>query len=68
MPGFLASRVEEFNPGPVTKLDHSEVCVIKFYKTIKEIEKAADIDIRRGKKEYPLLAFSQMLYSQLAVC
>ena len=27
--------------------------VIKFYKTIKEIEKAADIDIRRGKKEYP---------------
>ena len=38
-------------------------CVIKFYKTTKEIEKAADVDIRRGKKEYPLLAFSQMLYS-----
>ena len=53
MPRFLASRVEEFNPGPVTKLDRSEVCVIKFYKTIKELEKAADIDIRRGKKEYP---------------
>ena len=29
-------------------------CVIKFYESIKEIEKASDIDIRRGKKEYPL--------------
>ena len=30
---------------------------------MKEIEKASDIDIRRGKKDYPLLVFSQMLYS-----
>ena len=28
-------------------------CVIKFYECIKEIEKASDIDIRRGQKEYP---------------
>ena len=28
-------------------------CVIKFYWSIKEIEKASDIDIRRGQKEYP---------------
>ena len=25
MPGFLASGGEEFNLGPVTRLDHSEV-------------------------------------------
>ena len=29
--GFLASRGEEFNPGPEMRLDHSELCVIKFY-------------------------------------
>ena len=29
-------------------------CVIKFYYSIKEIEKASDMDIRRGQKEYPL--------------
>ena len=31
MPGFLASGGEEFNPGPEMGLDHSELCVIKFY-------------------------------------
>ena len=36
---------------------------IKFYWSIKEIEKASDIDIRRGQKECPLLVISQMLYS-----
>ena len=30
-PGFLAPRGEEFNPGPETRLDRSEFCVIKFY-------------------------------------
>ena len=25
MPGFLTSREEEFNPGPVTRLDRSEL-------------------------------------------
>ena len=30
-PGFLASRGEEFNLGPETRLDHSELCVINFY-------------------------------------
>ena len=29
-------------------------CVIKFYQSIKQIEKASDIGIRRGQKEYPL--------------
>jgi len=48
MLGFLASGGEEFNPRPETRLDHSELCAIKFYKSIKEIEKASDIDIKRG--------------------
>ena len=30
-PEFLASRGEEFNRGPETRLDRSELCVIKFY-------------------------------------
>ena len=29
MPGFLASRGEEFNPGPVRRLDCSELLSIK---------------------------------------
>ena len=29
-------------------------CVIKFYSSIKGIEKASDIDIRRGQKDWPL--------------
>ncbi|KAB0383023.1 hypothetical protein FD755_004940 [Muntiacus reevesi] len=28
-------------------------CIIKFYESIKEIEKASDTGIRRGQKEYP---------------
>ena len=32
--------------------------VIKFYSGIKEIEKASDIGIRRGLKEYPLASVS----------
>jgi len=28
---FLAPRGEEFNLGPETRLDCSELCVIKFY-------------------------------------
>ena len=29
MLGFLASKGEEFNPGPVTRLDHSELLCSK---------------------------------------
>ena len=31
MPGFLASGGDKFNLGPETRLDHSELLVIKFY-------------------------------------
>ena len=33
-------------------------CVIEFYLSIKGIEKASDIDIRRGQKECPLTSIS----------
>ena len=63
--GFLASGGEEFNPGPETRFDRSELLcnkVLLKYKWIIKY-KASDIGIRRGQKEYPLLVFSWMLYS-----
>ena len=51
---FLASGGEEFNLGPVTRFNHSELlCNKVLLKSIKEVEKASDIDIRRGQKECP---------------
>ena len=41
-PGFLAPGGEEFNPGPETRLDCSELLC------------TSDIGIRRGQKECPL--------------
>ena len=42
-------------------------CVIKSYESIKEIEKASDIDIRRGKKEYPLTSVRNgVIYSLIS--
>ena len=52
--GFLAPGGEEFNLGPETRLDHSELLCSKVLLKYKEIEKASDIGIRRGQKEYPL--------------
>ena len=51
--GFLASRREEFNPGPEMRLAHSELLCNKVSLKYKRIEKASDIDIRRRQKEYP---------------
>ena len=53
MPRFLASRGEEFNLGPVTRLYHSELLCSEVLLKYKEAEKASDIHIRRGQKEYP---------------
>ena len=52
MPGFLASGGDEFNLGPVTRLDRSELlCNIVLIKYKRD--KASRIDIRRGQKECP---------------
>ena len=61
--GFLASGGDEFNPGPETRLDRSELLCNKVLLKYKEIEKASDTGIRRGQKSSPLLVFSWMLYS-----
>ena len=54
MLGFLAPGGEEFNSRPETRLDRSELlCNKVLLKYIQEIEKASDIGIRRGQKEYP---------------
>ena len=53
----MASRGEEFNLGPVTRLDCSELLCNKVLLNYKR-EKASDIDIRKGQKEYPLASVS----------
>ena len=65
--GILGPRGEEFNPGPETRLDRSELlCNKVLLKSIKEIEKASDIGIRRGQKEYPLVSVSnEFIYSPM---
>ena len=63
MLGFLASRGEEFDRGPVTRLDHLEPLCNSVLLSIKEIEKISDIVIRKGQKECPLLVFSWMFYT-----
>ena len=53
MPGFLASRGEEFNPGPVTKLDGSEVLCYKVLLNYKR-----DRESCWHRQQNPLLAFT----------
>ena len=48
----------EFSPGPERRLDCSELLCNKVLVKCKEIEKASNIDIRRGQKEYPLISVS----------
>ena len=55
MLGFLASGGEEFNLGPEMRLDCSELLCYKVSLKYKEIEKASDIDTRRGMESAPLL-------------
>ena len=62
MPGSLDSGEEEFNLGPEMRLGRSEPCVIRFSYSIKEIEKASDIGIRRGQKVL-LLVLAIELYT-----
>ena len=61
MLGFVTSRGEDFNLGPETRLDHWSFWCNRILLKYKR-EKASDIDIRRGQKEYPLLIFSKVFY------
>ena len=51
--GILGLWRKEFNPGPETRIDHSERLCNKVLLKYKR-EKVSDIDIRRGLKECPL--------------
>ena len=53
MPGFLAPGGEEFNLGPETRLDGSELLCNKVLLKYKGDRKAYDIGIRREQKENP---------------
>ena len=59
----MASGGEEFNPGPETRLDHSEFLCNRVLLKYKRIEKASDTDIRRGRKSAPLLELATELYT-----
>ena len=64
-PVFLTPRGEEFNLGPETRLDRSELLCSKVLLKYKEIEKASDIGIRRGQKEYLLASVNnEVIYSK----
>ena len=53
----MASGGEEFNPGPETRLDHSELLYNKVLLKYKR-EEASDIDIRKEQKECSLASVS----------
>ena len=60
----MASGGHEFNLGPETRLDRSELlCNKVLLKYNWEIEKASDIGIRRGQKNTPLLVLAMELYT-----
>ena len=64
-PGFLAPGGEEFNPGPEMRLDCSELLCNKVL--LKYKEKASDIGIRRGQKEYLLASVTNgIIYSLIS--
>ena len=62
MSGFLASVGEEFNLGPETRLDHSELLcnkVLLKYKGDRDRNKGDRESFRRWQKEYPLASVSR---------
>ena len=64
MLGFLASGGEEFSPGPVMRLDHSELLYNKvLLKYKRDRQSFWHRHQKGGRKSVPLLVFSQMLYS-----
>ena len=58
---FVIAEKEDLASGPGTRLDHLCSRVLLQYK--KGTEKASDIDIRRGWKEYRLLVLAMELYT-----
>ena len=59
---FLASGGEEFNPGPVTRLDHSELLCNKVLLKYKRDRQSFRQTSEEGRKSAPLLVFSKVFY------
>ena len=61
--GFLASGGEEFNPGPETRLDHSELLcnwvLLKYKRDRESFWQTSE----GGRKSTPLLVFAMELYT-----
>ena len=57
---------EDLVSGPGARIDHSRAFVSQsFIKVRKGIEKASDIDIRKGTESDPLLVLARELYTFL---
>ena len=57
-PGFLASGGEEFNPGPETRLDHSELLCNKVLFKYKRDRESFRHRHQKGRKNTRLLVFT----------
>ena len=66
-PGFLAPGGEEFNPGPETRLDRSELlCNTVLLKYKEDRESFWHRHQKGGQKEYPLASVSnEVIYSPM---
>ena len=63
MPGFLVSGGEEFNLGPVTRLDRSELlCDKALLKYKRDRQSFRHRHQKEAERVPPLLVFSQMFY------
>ena len=63
MPGFLASGGEEFNLGPVMRLDRSELLCNKVLLKYRRDRESFWHRHQKGTERVPLLVFSWMLYT-----
>ena len=67
MPGFVSSRGEEFNPGPETRLDRSELLCNKVLLKYKGDRESFWHRHQKGVKRVPLASFSTgIIYSQIS--
>ena len=67
--GFLASGGEEFNPGPVTRLDCAELfCDKVLLKCVRDRESFWHRHQKGAERVLPLLVFSRKLYTYCCCC
>ena len=67
MPGFLVPGGEEFNPGPETRLDPSELLCNKVSLKYKGDRESFCHRHQKGQKEYPLASVSNGIIYSLVI-